>query len=30
MIDKDGTELKFYPGIITNNQGAIIDFNCGN
>jgi RNA 3'-terminal phosphate cyclase-like protein len=29
-INKDGSELKFYPGIISNNEGAKIIFDCGN
>jgi RNA 3'-terminal phosphate cyclase-like protein len=28
-ISKDGTELKFYPGIINNNEGVKISFDCG-
>ena len=28
-ISKDGSEVKFYPGLITNNEGQNISFDCG-
>jgi len=28
-ISKNGTAIKYYPGIITNNEGTEFDFECG-
>lgn len=28
-IGKSGTSVKYYPGIITNNDGQAFDFECG-
>ena len=28
-INKTGTVIKYYPGIITNNEGMPIEFDCG-
>lgn len=28
-INKLGTSIKYYPGIITNNDGKMFEFNCG-
>jgi len=29
QIDESGTRVKFYPGVITNNDGAEFEFDCG-
>ena len=28
-INKTGTHIKYYPGIITNNDGIMFEFDCG-
>lgn len=28
-INKVGTFIKYYPGVLTNNDGVIFEFDCG-
>ena len=29
MVAKGGTLMKFYAGMVTNNEGVEFDFDCG-
>jgi RNA 3'-terminal phosphate cyclase-like protein len=29
IVSKSGTQMRFYSGMVTNNDGVVFDFDCG-